>query len=257
MKAVEIVNILCDKDCIAAEGTVDKFKIGDPEREVSKVATCFIATPDVIRAASAWGADLLITHEPTYYDHFDNMPDSDIAKMKYELLKECGIAIFRYHDHPHAGIVGHDLISEGFVKSMGWEGEFEDILTFVLKEELTPVEILRQVRDKLGAYNGRITGDLCRPTKRVALLLGARGGEWQDFLRSEDTFVAIGGEVCEWAVCEAVRDAAQMGIPKSAIVLGHCLSERDGMKYITELLEKRFTDAEFKYFECGDTFAEL
>ncbi|MBR4882143.1 MAG: Nif3-like dinuclear metal center hexameric protein, partial [Clostridia bacterium] len=175
------------------------------------------------------------------------------------LLKECGIALFRYHDHSHFGVEGHDFISEGFVKALGWKGEFEDILTFVLDEPLTPVEILRSINDKLGAHHGRIAGDLSRPSRKVALLLGARGGEWQDFIRSEEMYVAIGGEVCEWAVCEAVRDASQMGIPKSAIVLGHCLSERDGMKYITELLAERFgkEGIEFRYLECGDTYAEL
>ena len=47
--------------------TVDTCKAGDPKKQVKRVGTCFIATPNVIARAAAWGADLLITHEPTYY----------------------------------------------------------------------------------------------------------------------------------------------------------------------------------------------
>lgn len=258
MKAVELVNMICERDCLTAEGTVDTFKIGDPERELSRVALCFIATPEVIKEAAAWGAELLITHEPTFYDHFDNMTDFPFTETKRELLLETGLALFRYHDRPHT-IEGHDLFSEGFVDSLGWKGHFEDILTFILDEPLSPREIVEQLKDRLDARHTRIAGELDRPTRRVALLLGSRGGEWSDFLRSDRADVAIGGELCEWAIAEAARDAAQMGIHKSVIAMGHAASERDGMKYITKLLRERFANngIEFRYIESGDTYTNL
>ena len=66
MRAKEIMAEQFAKAKMPCKDTVDTLKAGSAEREVKKLATCFIATPEVIRAAADWGADLLITHEPTY-----------------------------------------------------------------------------------------------------------------------------------------------------------------------------------------------
>ena len=65
MKAKERMQELYAAAGAPVADTVDTLKAGDPERELHKVATCFIATPEVLRAAHARGADLLITHEPS------------------------------------------------------------------------------------------------------------------------------------------------------------------------------------------------
>ena len=45
---------------------MDRIITDNAEREVEKVATCMVITPDVLRAAAEWGAHLIVTHEPTY-----------------------------------------------------------------------------------------------------------------------------------------------------------------------------------------------
>ena len=142
---------------------MDIFKLGDHERELSRVALCFIATPDVIRDAAAWGADLIITHEPTFYDHWDRMPEHKIAAAKRALIEETGVTLFRYHDHPHAG--ERDLFSDGFIDSLGWKGDFEDPLTFVLDEAMAPRDMVREMEEKLDIHHIRIAGELDRPQK--------------------------------------------------------------------------------------------
>ena len=95
MKAKELLKAMLDWADAPVEDTVDCFKIGDPEKEIKKVATCFIATPEVIKAAHAWGADLLVTHEPTFYDHRDhmnNIPDEPIMQKKKALLADLDAA---------------------------------------------------------------------------------------------------------------------------------------------------------------------
>ena len=42
--------------------TCDTLKAGDPGTELRKVAVAMFATPDLIREAHAWGAELLIVH---------------------------------------------------------------------------------------------------------------------------------------------------------------------------------------------------
>ena len=54
--------------------TVDTFKAGNPDAEVKGIAVTMMATLDVLERAAAAGQNLIITHEPTFYNHLDN-PD--------------------------------------------------------------------------------------------------------------------------------------------------------------------------------------
>lgn len=64
----------------------------------------------------------------------------------------------------------------------------------------------------------------------------------------------ICGEVSEWKAGEQIRDAAQLGMHKSMIILGHMGSERDGMEYLANMMRDRFTEFETKYFDCGELY---
>ncbi len=73
--------------------TCDTIKIGDAGCELKRFAVGCIATVDVIKQAAAWGADLLITHEPTFYDHMDNKNNTDaVVAKKWEILLESKMA---------------------------------------------------------------------------------------------------------------------------------------------------------------------
>ena len=52
--------------------TVDTIKAGDPATPVTGIATTFLDTMDVLREAARHGANLVITHEPTFYNHLDD-----------------------------------------------------------------------------------------------------------------------------------------------------------------------------------------
>ena len=101
MKAKKIIALMESWAPGTYERTCDTVKCGDPECEVSRAAVCCFATPEVIRAAKAWGAQLLITHEPTYYDHMDKYRDDPVVNAKKALIEELDMVIFRYHDHMH------------------------------------------------------------------------------------------------------------------------------------------------------------
>src|SRR4051794_6004827 len=51
--------------------TVDTFKAGNPNRAVTGIAVTMMATLDVLERAAASGKNLIITHEPTFYNHLD------------------------------------------------------------------------------------------------------------------------------------------------------------------------------------------
>jgi len=254
MKAYEIMNDIIGEEFLAEHpNTVDTIKAGDENREVKRIGTCLTATPDVLRAAKEWGADLLITHEPTFYDHLDNHNDSNLTKMKEKLVEDFGGAIYRYHDSIHARTT--DKISEGFIRKLGLEGDFDGDMALTLKEGITPVELARLISEKMGLRHPRIVGARDGKITKVNLCLGARGSSPYVALRDDDFEVAVAGELCEWYDCEAIRDLAQMGYQKTILVLGHAGSERDGMEYLAEEIDGKYDGAEARYFDCGEIFS--
>jgi len=81
---------------------------------------------------------------------------------------------------------------------------------------------------------------------------GAPGGVWEAL--TGDAEIVIVGETCEWQMAEYARDASQLGMNKTLLILGHCGSERDGMKHISELLQKKIPSVEVRYFESSEVY---
>lgn len=54
-----------------SEQTVDTIKAGEPDTPVDGIAVTMMATLDVLERAAAAGHNMVITHEPTFYDHLD------------------------------------------------------------------------------------------------------------------------------------------------------------------------------------------
>jgi hypothetical protein len=52
--------------------SVDTFKAGNPDTPVKGIATTMMATLDVLQSAARSAKNLVITHEPTFYNHEDN-----------------------------------------------------------------------------------------------------------------------------------------------------------------------------------------
>lgn len=256
MKAIDFMKALAGPN-FQTEGTVDNFKYGDMNAEVTRVATCLTATPDVLRAAKEWGADLIISHEPTYYDHLDNKADDEITRLKAALVEECGIPLCRYHDYIH--FRSEDMIALGFLDVMGWKGTFDGQLLFILDEAKTPLQIAKEIEEKTGLRHVRIIGKRDGEVTKLGLFLGHRGGGpdcWGQFKSLDGVEVALGGEWCEWANGEPIRDAAQLGYQATAIILGHAGSERDGMRYLAKEIRRDFESENItaEYFECGELY---
>ena len=238
--------------------TCDTCKSGDPQREVTRVATCMFATPAVIRAAAQWGAQLLITHEPTFYTHMDLEAQETQINEKRKLIADTGMVLWRYHDHPH--YTKPDVIVEGVLRKMQlpadmeWQGEWT-LNRLRLHTPMTPVEVARHIEAKLGIKHVRICGARDIPCERISITVGSIGELVMEELCAEESQIVLAGEVCEWATCEYARDAAELGKKKALLVLGHVGSERDGMIYTAELIHTRHPEITCKYFECGEIYS--
>jgi len=252
-----IDRILKDIPGAPLEQTVDTFKCGDPSQKVTGVVTTFLASVDVIQKTIALGANFIITHEPTYYNHLDEvgeLKDNPIYQAKRRLLDDHGIVVWRFHDHWH--MHKPDGITTGVVRQLGW-GKFletEDRPIFKLPQTSLH-DLIVDVKIKLGIDTVRVVGDLEMPCQRVALLVGAPPAKWQlMFLAMEGIDVLFTGEINEWETSEAARDAIAQGKAKALVVLGHANSEEPGMAYLVEWLRERFPDLPVTHIPVGDAF---
>ena len=159
MKAIEIMNALF---AMAMERdysrSCDTCKAGDPDVDVSRVAVTMFPTPDVIRRAKEWGAQLLIVHEPAYYNHMDVHSEEKLECEKRKMIEDSGLTVYRYHDHAHW--TTPDVICAGEVKYMGLPGTAVysgfDLVRLTLEQPMTPVEIAATLEKTLGIRHIRI-----------------------------------------------------------------------------------------------------
>ena len=250
MTAEQLMNLLIGEANVG-KPTVDTCKHGDPKKEVHKVGVCLTATPDVLRAAKDWGADLLITHECTYYDHLDNPRPDPITAKKRELVETCPFVLWRFHDFIHLNEGRPDGIHVGFLEQLGVEYSYDGRRFADLAEPTTPRALAERITERLGIPHPRIAGDPNLPVSRIALYLGACGSQ-VDAFSSDDAQLCIVGELCEWREVEPIRDAAQLGIPKALLLLGHAASEEPGMALLADGMQKRFPEMDVRFFPCGD-----
>jgi putative NIF3 family GTP cyclohydrolase 1 type 2 len=87
---------------LSRETTVDQI-IHGPDQEIAKVAVCWMPFSETIVEAHRRGANVIVAHEPTFYDHreIDNKTGEnykEAARTKKQLLDETGITILRCHD---------------------------------------------------------------------------------------------------------------------------------------------------------------
>ena len=256
MKAIDIINGLfataMERDY---SRSCDTCKAGDPEAEVTKVAVAMFPTPDLIRQVKEWGAQLLIVHEPAYYNHMDVHSEEKQECEKRKRIEESGITVYRYHDHAHWSTP--DVICAGEVKYMGLSGTAAysgfDLVRITLDQPMTPVEIAATLEKNLGIKHIRICGSRDAACTKVSGMFGAPGGVFEE-LKSDNTEVVLVGETSEWSLGEYARDAAQLGYKKALLILGHEGSERAGMVYTADILREMYPDLEVQYFECGEVY---
>lgn len=236
--------------------TCDTLKAGDPNKELKKVAVTMFATVEVVKKAKEWGADMLIVHEPTYYDHFENIEDLPVVVAKRKLIEESGITIYRYHDYMHHREV--DQIPEGEIYYLGLKGNVEKTpysasYLFTANEPITALELANKMEKVLDIKKVRIAGTRNKKSTKIALCFGTPGGVFE-LLCDPNVEIVLTGEACEWKLAEYARDANTLGMNKTLIVMGHIGSERDGMRLLAKRLSENHTEFETRYIECGEVY---
>jgi putative NIF3 family GTP cyclohydrolase 1 type 2 len=224
------------------EKTVDTFKTGDPNTVVTGVAVTMMATLDVLQRAVANGDNMVITHEPVFFNHILEQPEAMDASdavwtAKREFIEKNHLVIWKFHDHWH--MRKPDGIQEGTVKKLGWEKYWkpEDQGVLVIPE-MTLAELASYVAKRLDAPAVRVVGDPKMKVTKIGLNPGYTGFTRETkALERDDVEVLLAGESREWETVEYVADAVTEGKKKALIVIGHIPSEQAGMEWCAEWMK--------------------
>jgi putative NIF3 family GTP cyclohydrolase 1 type 2 len=237
--------------------TVDTFKAGNPDAPVKGIATTVMATFDVLQRAAAANRNLVITHEPTFYTHEDQteaLANDPVFMAKQAFIEKNNMVVWRFHDHWHAR--RPDGIMTGMVEALGWEKRrsLDDQRLFVLPA--APLEAMaKEIRERLKIRAMRVIGDPQASMSRVAFNPGFASLQavMRPLARPEVDVLVI-GESREWEGVEYAQDIIASGRKKGLIILGHAISEENGMSECARWLKSFVPEAPVEFMPAGEPF---
>jgi putative NIF3 family GTP cyclohydrolase 1 type 2 len=240
--------------------TVDTFKAGNPDTVVTGIAVTMMATMDVLQRAAASGYNLIITHEPTFYNHLDKFDElgekenDPVLAAKLAFIAKHHLVVWRFHDHWHAR--QPDGIVAGMVRALGWE-KYQDSKNGSLFSipETTIEKLAAELKSKLSTHVMRVVAAPGLKVERLALVPGASGFAAEtDALEMPGVDVLVTGEPREWETVEYVADAVTQGKRKGLIILGHIPSEQAGMEECTRWLKTFVSGVPIEFVPSADPF---
>jgi putative NIF3 family GTP cyclohydrolase 1 type 2 len=235
-------------------GPTDTFKTGDERTPVTGIATTVMSTFDVIKRAATARRNMVITHEPTFWtgnDEVRGFANDAIYEQKLQFIRDNNIVVWRFHDHLHAR--QPDMSAVGLAEALGW--------TPYLSKSEPRVYVLppRRLRDlakdaerRLRLPAIRVVGDPQATVSRAALMQGAAPFHAATVFPNVDVIVA--GEQREWEGVEYAFDANTAGQRKGLILIGHWVSEDQGMRLCADWLKSFVTEVPVEWIPAGDPF---
>ncbi len=255
LTAGEVIQRIQDHLTVEWEhGGVDTIKAGSLDEKVTGIATTFMATLEVLKRAHAQGANLIITHEPTFYNHLDDKSyflDDPVYKAKMKFIQDHKMVVWRFHDYWHK--TEPDGIFVGVVRAFEWEKYRQGDQQIFEIPTTTLGKFAKKLSIQFQTSTLRVVGSSDMKVSRIGILPGAAGMRSQvKMIRESDIDVLIVGESAEWEAIEYVRDGLEAGIEKALIVMGHADSEEPGMEYCSEWMKKFIDEVPVTFVPAGN-----
>jgi len=252
-----IETIIKNTGAAPVANTVDIIKEGNPETQVTGIVTCMFATMEVLKKAVEKNCNLIIAHEPLYYNHLDRtekFQKDSVFLTKKKFINDHNLVIWRFHDYIHR--IQPDGIISGMVEKLGWE--MNKVAGNPYKFSFAPITLrafLENLRKTFPQNTVNVVGDPSMKISGVMYVPGAAGTDRQiQALMDDGIQVVVAGEVPQWETYEYVRDAVAQGRKKAIVFVGHINSEEAGMKYGADWLKKFITNVPVIYIECGSSY---
>jgi putative NIF3 family GTP cyclohydrolase 1 type 2 len=255
--ATVIESIIKQTGSAQVPNTVDVIKAGDPQTTVNGIATTMFGTMDVLKKAVGLKCNLIIVHEPVFYNHRDEtkqFEDDQVFLEKKKYIDDHKLVIWRFHDYIHR--MQPDAINYGMTLKLGWlkyvTGDNSN--RFVLPET-TLKEVLQSLKKVFPKNAFNVIGDPEMKLTRVFFSAGAPGSAAHiRMLEDSNVDLVIAGEVPQWETYEYVRDAVSQGRKKAIIFLGHLSSEEAGMEYCAQWLKGFIKNIPIHFVESGPSY---
>ncbi|MEO9893452.1 Nif3-like dinuclear metal center hexameric protein [Aurantibacter sp.] len=252
-----IETIIAKTEATKVTNTVDIIKAGNPNEKVKGIITCMFATMDVFRAAVAKNCNLIITHEPLYYNHLDsseNFENDPVYLEKKKFIDDNKLVVWRFHDYIHR--INPDGIISGMVEKLNWEKNQSTNNPYAFSfKKIALGKFLKSIKTAFPDNAFHVVGDSTMNLTNVVMVPGASGTMAQiGQLRKSDVDVVIAGEVPQWETYEYVRDANLQGRKKAIVFIGHINSEESGMKFCADWLGEFIYDIPIHFVECGSSY---
>jgi putative NIF3 family GTP cyclohydrolase 1 type 2 len=241
--------LLKNSPWVNVSDTVDTVKCGDPKRPVKKAGVAWFSSIGDIRAAIGAGCDLLIVHEPTFWEHA--APEQSWRKRgpgiaKSKALAESGLVILRAHDSwdnwPEIGIRDSWAKHLGLTKllregtSLRWTAVYEI-------PETTLRGFAHQVADRIGPLGEdsvQVIGDPQQKVHRPAVGVGCAVPDQEMVEFGADVLVMCYDGASYWSSRERL---AEMGV--GIVTVEHGTSEMPGMMSLRDHLARQFPAVQF------------
>jgi putative NIF3 family GTP cyclohydrolase 1 type 2 len=237
--------------------TVDVLKEGDSQTPVTGIVTCMFATMDVLKQAVSKNCNLIIAHEPLYYNHLDettSLQNDPVYLEKKKFIVDHNLVVWRIHDYIHS--MHPDGIEMGMIDKLGWKDKLAKGSTnqFVFPG-ITLNELLKNLKTTFPKNAFYVIGNPEMKVTNVHLAEGAPGSALHIRLLEDNNIdVLIAGESQQWETYEYMRDAVSQGKKKAIIFLGHINSEEYGMNYFASWLKSYIKDVPVSFVESGASF---
>ena len=219
--------------------------------EIARVLVALDCTKAVAEEAAEWGADLVLTHHPLFFQPVRRMAYSDPATAAACTLLRRGIGLFSAHTNLDAARGGvNDTLAElldlretlPFDEGVGRVG--------LLKERETLGEFALRAESLLGAQAALVGGKDAR-ILRVAVM-GGSGASAIRLAAAEGADVLVTGEVKH---SDAI-DAKTLGL--NLIVAGHYETERVVLEPLIRRLQNECFDVQYQLSRAdGSPFVRL
>jgi len=252
-----IETIIRHTNAALVPNTVDLIKEGNPETPVKGIVTCMFATMDVLRKAVKKDCNLIIVHEPLYYNHLDNtaqFQNDSVYLEKKKFIDDNKLVVWRFHDYIHR--IKPDGIISGMVEKLGWENNrvTDNPYQFTFSQ-ITLNDLLKNLKEAFPGNSFDVVGDPKMKLSSVVYVPGASGSEAHiRQLRKSSVDVVVAGEVPQWETYEYVRDAVSQGRKKAIILIGHINSEEYGMKFCADWLGEFVKETPIYFIESGPSY---
>ncbi len=231
----------------------DTIKAGTPETPVTGIATTYMPTLDVLQRAAAARKNLIITHEPTFYNYSDqtaHLSEDAVYLRKKDVIEKNRLVIWRFHDHWHAR--KPDAMIIGLAKALGWENyKSSDDWRMYTMPETTLAALAAEVERKMQVKALRVIGDPKARFRKVVLYPGLSAPTIAAKMEP-DFEVYVGGESTENDGGAYARDMVTAGLKKGMILMGHQVSEEPGMKECAEWLKTFIREVPVAWIPAGE-----